>query len=95
MGIKVLTLFFVHQVSDYREYDAEGKPFNLLRDEKVVPLSGATGIRTPNSTMPWSRDPISLWPRNRLQNSSRVNVSVKTRQPQRRTPELLWEASLA
>jgi len=25
-----------------------------------VPLIGATGIRTPNSTMPWSRDPISL-----------------------------------
>jgi hypothetical protein len=24
--------------------------------------NGATGIRTPNSTMPWSRDPISLWP---------------------------------
>jgi site-specific DNA recombinase len=36
------------------------KPFDLLRDQKLVPLIGATGIRTPNSTMPWSRDPISL-----------------------------------
>jgi hypothetical protein len=45
------------------------KPFDLLRDEKLVPLSGATGIRTPNSTMPWSRDPISLWPRSTLVNA--------------------------
>lgn len=36
------------------------KPFDLLRIEKLVPLSGVTGIRTPNPTMPWSCDPISL-----------------------------------
>ena len=29
------------------------KPFNLLRDEKLVPVSGAMGTRTPNLTMPW------------------------------------------
>src|ERR1700722_8159072 len=42
--------------------------------------NGATGIRTPNSTMPWSRDPISLWPRElprEFRHSTGVEFGVK------------------
>ena len=59
LGVKVLSLFFIDRVANYRDYDGEGKPiqgkFAEAFEAELTALAGDARYRT----LPWLQGPIA------------------------------------